>query len=437
MSIAPGEGRKPLSYDAGEMQRLRAPTAVRVLDMEQPLEPLRLRLPDGRPYRYVMVVLRHNGRPLAQHTLSLDHSGHISASDLEASLASVAVPEDLSTHLSPIRPQSISVVVAACTGSATLVRCIHSILRCDYERCEVIVVDNRPQIGIVSAIVEEHFTGDARVRCIHEGRPGLAYARNAGLQAADGELVVFTDEDIVADEAWLRATARAFHSGAACVTGLILPLEIETPAQALFEQFAGLGKGLERRSFRLGGNGRDRLFPYAAGAFGSGANTALRKSVALRLGGFDVALGTGTVACGGEDLDLYVRLLLAGEELVYEPSALIFHCHPSDHAGVQRRAFHYGVGLTAMLTKQLLLGPRRPLLRAASAGVSYLLDPMSRKNQSRGGDYPRALARRERLGMLVGPLAYARSAVHANAHERCRAGESASAPSELDLGALR
>ena len=137
--------------------------------------------------------------------------------------------------------------------------------------------------------------------------------------------------------------------------------------------------------------------------------------MALCLGGFDVKLGAGTAARGGEDLDMYIRLLLAGETIVYEPAAVLFHEHPSDRRGLRRRAFDYGVGLTAMLTKQLHSGPRLALLRAAPAGVGYLLDPRSRKNASRGAGYPRALTMLEGLGMLLGPLAYALSAYRSRA----------------------
>jgi GT2 family glycosyltransferase len=309
-----------------------------------------------------------------------------------------------------VNSPSISVVVTTCEGNTTLVRCINSILACGYQDVEIIVVDNRPQTSSAAAVLEEHFANDARVRYARETRPGLSYARNAGLRLAEGEIVAFTDDDVVVDENWLRAIAQAFVPGVGCVTGLIMPLAIETPAQALFERFAGFGKGLERRCFELADSGEDRLFPYAPGAFGSGANTALRKSLAERLGGFDVKLGTGTIARGGEDLDLYIRLLLAGEKIVYEPAALLYHEHPSDPQGLRRRAFDYGVGLTAMLAKQLFGGPRRPLLRAAPAGISYLFDPRSRKNVSRGDGYPRKLVLLEVFGMLVGPFAYALSA---------------------------
>jgi O-antigen biosynthesis protein len=198
-----------------------------------------------------------------------------------------------------------------------------------------------------------------------------------------------------------------------------VPLSLGNSEQALFDEFAGFGKGLETRTFELGGGRLEGpLFPYAAGTFGSGANTAIRTSIARALGGFESTLGAGTPARGGEDLDMYVRLLLRGERLVYEPSAIVFHEHPSDREGVRQRAFGYGVGLTAMLTRQLVTGPRLPLLRAIPAGIRHGLDPASRKNAGRSATYPRALTALERLGMAYGPIAYASSARAARRADR-------------------
>jgi O-antigen biosynthesis protein len=398
--------------DQGGIPEWKAPTAVCVLDVERPIEPLSFTLPDGLPYRTVMLLVRRDRRPLAMQALALNESGSISASEIRTAIAPL-IDDDPSDGprqaLQPARDPLISVVVPTCEGGSTLMRCIHSVLTCDYENLEVIVVDNRPSARTTGTILAERFADDARVLYAQEARTGSSYARNRGLELAKGDFVAFADDDTVVDNGWLRAIASAFTAEVSCVTGLILPLAIDTPMQALFEQFAGFGKGLEYRSFQLTDRRDDPLFPYAAGMFGSGANTAVRKSVALRLGGFDVKLGAGTPACGGEELDMYIKLLLAGEKIVYEPAAVLFHQHPSDSKGLRRRAFNYGVGLTAMLTNQMLIGPRLPLLRAAPAGMRYVLNPHSRKNAPRGRDYPRMLTMLERFGMLVGPPAYALS----------------------------
>jgi len=176
----------------------------------------------------------------------------------------------------------------------------------------------------------------------------------------------------------------------------------------LFDQFAAFDKGQVRRVFRLPeSRATDPLFPWVAGHVGSGANIFVRRDVLLRMGGFDSILGAGTPTMGGEDLDLFIRLAHGGDTIVYHPAVALRHDHPDCAEGLRRHAYHYGIGLTAMLAKQLLHGPGRlMLLRAIPAGVRYALDPSSRKNLMRPRDYPTNLKLLEHIGMLLGPAAY-------------------------------
>jgi GT2 family glycosyltransferase len=181
----------------------------------------------------------------------------------------------------------------------------------------------------------------------------------------------------------------------------------------MLEQFARFGKGFDAAIFDLAQRpANDPLFPYASGQFGSGANMALRAEFARSIRGFDPHLGTGTPSHGGEDLDLCIRVLMAGGRIAYEPAAIVFHQHPDGAQRLRRQAFRYGVGLSAMLTKQLTVGAhRRDLLRAVPAGVRYLRNPASPKHAAKHHDFPVSLERLERLGMACGPLAYLKSRV--------------------------
>jgi len=390
------------------------PAAFAVLDLDKPVKELELLLGDGRPCRTLVGLVRRDGRLVTSLTIELDAGGRASASEVRSALSAVPTKKTNGSHpvVTPLRQPGLSVIVATCANDLRTTRCVHALLACGYENLEVVVAENRPAGSTVRVTLAREFAAEARVRVIDVPRPGLSNARNAGIDAACGEIVAFIDDDVLVDKRWAYTVAQAFDEpSVACVTGLIVPLSLGNSAQALFDEFAGFGKGLETRAFELGGGRLEGpLFPYAAGTFGSGANTAIRTSIARALGGFESTLGAGTPARGGEDLDMYVRLLLRGERLVYEPSAIVFHEHPSDREGVRERVFGYGVGLTAMLTRQFVTGPRLPLLSAIPAGIRHGLDPASRKNAARSATYPRALTALERLGMAYGPIAYASSA---------------------------
>jgi GT2 family glycosyltransferase len=397
---------------------------VRLVDLDQPLLDVELPRPRlGGAYRSLLVVARMRGDPIGSAVIAVEPEGRVPREQLSLELRrqldvdldrpTTGAPAGGATAAAPSR--SVSVVVTTCREPILLCRCLRSILACDHDAFEVVVVENRPGSPATRHMLDQEFADDARLRYVEESIPGLASARNAGLTSAQGDVVAFTDDDVIVDRGWLRRSAEAFDRAddIACVTGLILPLELETDSQRLLEQFMTLGKGFNRRTYRLPeARATYPLLPYTPGVIGSGANTVVRADVARRLGGFDARLGTGTPAVGGEDLDLYIRLLQEGHAVAYEPGAIVWHAHPDGAVKLRRQVYRYGVGLAATLTKQLVVGPeRRALLRTVPAGIRYLRDPTSRKNAGKTAGYPRRLDWLERLGMLVGPAAFGASMV--------------------------
>jgi GT2 family glycosyltransferase len=414
-----------LSECLGDQQ---APLAVRMVDVESDMDVLQLPPSrSGEPYSHVLVLLRRGGYPLGWIVLPVSPTGDASLTAVAETLGSssdgLAVAgghgaQPTESSLPTFGMDSLlSVVVATCANPQPAVRCVEAIQRGAVGPYEIIVVENRPAGSTVGRTLEERFGDDERVRYVEESRRGLGCARNAGLRVARGEIVAFTDDDVVVDPAWVPAVRAAFGATPEvdCVTGLILPLEFETPTQVWIERFASYGKGFSPRTYSLDEPPLDQpLFPYTAGYFGSGANMAFRTPVLRDLGGFDPVLGTGTPARGGEDLDICIRVLNAGGRLVYEPRAIIWHRHPDAYADLRRRAFDYGAGLGAMFTKQILTGPNRwEIVSRVPRGIRYYTDPGSRKNAGRGPVFPAGLTRLERVGLLFGPIAYLASRVEA------------------------
>lgn len=388
-----------------------APAAVRRIDAGGELTGLDLgRARDGEPYRGLAALVERDGRPVGFVTLPAP-TGHVTAERLRQAIEEL----EPATAVAPARPgprPAGTVVIATCNAPGPLLRCIESVLAGLADGDRVLVVENRPAGSTVAAALEERFGADPRIAVIEEPRPGLGRARNAALAVCRTEFIAFTDDDVIADPAWSRRLFDALWEDprAAVATGLIVPLSLETPSQVTLEEFAGFAKGYERRRFDMADPPDDPLFPYAAGLFGSGANIGCRVPMLRGMGGYDDSLGTGTPARGGEDLDLFIRALLAGHALVYEPGAFVWHEHPDTPRRLRRQAFCYGAGLSAAITKQLVRGPDRGgLLGRVPAGLRYLASPDSRKNERKGASYPRHLTVLELAGMLVGPVGYLRS----------------------------
>ncbi len=401
---------------------------VLVTDVELTSGDLDLEVPpsqSGQPYASARVLVRLHGRPLGVVTVPvtdgrIDDAGEVISAELGQRIRDhlAADGQGYASDDPPCRPQArrgwlpqpgISVVVPTCNRPATLLPCIDSILASSVPPLEVIVVENRPVGSTVAAALASRYPDDARVIYRDESKPGVSRARNRGLAAVRGSIVAFVDDDVLVDPEWLAQLTLAFEEnpGAACVTGQILPLELESPAQLWVEQYGGFSKGFDRVVFDDSRRDVDPLFPYSCGKFGSGANAAFRSEAVRALRGFDVVLGGAFGLTSGEDIDLFLRVLLSGHTLVYEPAALVWHRHRASVPELRHQLFQYGRGLAAVITKQLVAGTRRgDLLRRIPAGLRYLLSPSSGKNMHRERNYPRSLALLELLGMVTGPLAY-------------------------------
>lgn len=231
-----------------------------------------------------------------------------------------------------------------------------SVLAQDYPQLQVIVVDNAPTTDATRLVLAR--LADPRVTLLTEPTPGLSTARNAGVAAASTDWIAFTDDDVVVDRDWLAGLARGIAAAGpdcACVTGFVATGELATPAQGWFDARIGWNRVVAPRVFRLAEPPADLpLFPFQVGSYGAGANFAARADVLAALGGFDTHLGAGTATKGGEDIDLFFRVVLAGHALAYEPSALVWHRHRDDVDALVAQAVGYGRGFSAWATKTLL-----------------------------------------------------------------------------------
>lgn len=306
-------------------------------------------------------------------------------------------------------PPLISVVVATRERPRSLTMCLDSLSRMDYPDYEIVVVDNAPATDATASLVGKR--AEQNLCYVHEPRRGLAAAHNCGLERARGAIVAFTDDDVILDRKWLTEISRGFRAApdVACVTGLIMPAELQTQAQLMLETHGHFGKGFEQRVVNCGTHRpADPLFPFTAGKLGSGANMAFRTGRLRELGGFDPATGTGTTARGGDDLAAFFSVLAAGHSLVYQPTALAWHHHKRDLEALHNQVYGYGVGLGAYLTSALVDHPAMTIqaLCRAPAGLRYAFHPDSPRNARVGSSWPRELVWRERQGLALGPLAY-------------------------------
>jgi len=273
--------------------------------------------------------------------------------------------EDLIHSVHPevrIGPRPL-VTVAVCSRDRTadLALCLDSLQGLSYPFLDLLVVDNAPSSNATEILVREKYP---HMRYIREERPGLNWARNRAIVEARGEIIAYTDDDVVVDPGWITALVNIFAENpeVMAVTGLVVPDELETEAQILFEKkWGGFGKGFERKWYRADGNRRVGKVYGSPGKLGSGANMAFRVGVFGRIGYFDPALDAGTPADGGGDLEMFFRFLKEGYTLVYEPRAIVRHRHRRDFADLQRQLTTWGTGFYSHLLRSAFAYPEERL----------------------------------------------------------------------------
>lgn len=349
--------------------------AVRTVEINQPLP----ELTDVAEYRQVRVFVTAAGRPIG--FVDIEHYGcSISAARLRQAITQklalelLAIPHQQNTdaalaslqlaladYLRPTLAQSnamptgklpsqipVSIVITTCDRPADLEACLQQLLAQQTERpVEIVVADNRPASGLTPPVVAK-FPG---IKLVQESRPGGSYGRNAAIAVTTGEIIVSVDDDVTVPTDWLEhLIAPMARPEVMMVTGNVLPKELETAAQFLFENLkGGLSSGFQPRE--VDGNWlasfERRMAPIWE--LGVSANAAYRASIFChpQIGLMDEALGPGTPTTGGEENHLMYKVLKAGYTLVYEPKAYVWHRHRREIKAFYRQVYGHMQGGTA------------------------------------------------------------------------------------------
>lgn len=220
----------------------------------------------------------------------------------------------------------ISVVICTHNRSELLARTLETLAAVDVPvgvRWEVCVVDNA-STDDTPAVVEAYARRYPAfpVRRVVEPCAGVAFARNAGVEAARGEVIAFVDDDVTVTPTWLGVIASAFAGDPElAILGGCLRANPESPMPEWLTNINTAPLGL----IDYGAPRRRIDFPYLATA-----NCAFRKAAIREAGMFDVRLGrTPTKLYADEDTEMVARILKLGGKVEYEPSLLGFHFIPN------------------------------------------------------------------------------------------------------------
>src|SRR5438270_7408931 len=247
----------------------------------------------------------------------------------------------------------ISVIVCTYNRSAILKRVLLSLnamVTPDDLDWELLVVDNNSEDATHAVVAEFARTSRLMVRYIFESEQGLSHARNRGISEARGQIVAFTDDDVIVDQHWLANVARAFESSPCiAVGGKIVPLWYGPKPSWFYEErpypltFAIAGFDLGTASAAP----TKEVF---------GANMAFRSDAFKQYGNFRTDLGRfKDILLVGEETEFCERLLKAGESIMYTPYAIVHH--PVDPDRTRRSYFqswYYNFGRSRVRVAEMV-----------------------------------------------------------------------------------
>jgi GT2 family glycosyltransferase len=242
---------------------------------------------------------------------------------LGAVTAALGQAEDV-THAA----ESISVIVCTRNGNSRIAACLASLHKQTAPPHEIIVVDDGSSDG-TGDFVEKHFPGVVLIRLEPSG---LSAARNAGAEAATGDIVAFTDDDCEADPAWLEGLARAFAKGWDAAGGPNLPPPARNEPEAVVAAAPGAPSHV-----MLDDQEAEHL---------PGCNIAVRRKAYFDIGGFDPVFRTA-----GDDVDFCWRLREKGYRLGFAPTAFVWHHRRPSLRGYLRQQIGYGKAEALLIAK--------------------------------------------------------------------------------------
>lgn len=242
------------------------------------------------------------------------------------------------------------VTVAVCTRDRPreLEECIKHLLEQNYPDFQVLIVDNSKDPGPTFEIAQR-----LGVPYTREPVAGLSRARNAALAAPQRtRWVAFTDDDCRPESNWLRELVRELQdTNCRCVTGLVLPAQLENAAEITFEVYGGLGRGYAPVVYPPNFIKRGRTAASHTWDIGAGANMLLDADLVQWLGGYDEDMGPGGVGGCGEDTDVFYKIMRCGHSIHYAPRAIVHHYHRSSPEALRKQISSYAIGHAAYHTR--------------------------------------------------------------------------------------
>ena len=221
----------------------------------------------------------------------------------------------------------LSIVIATFNRSAYLLRTLESLAgqTLPAQEFEILVVNNNSTDDTPAVFAEfARRHPELRLRMVAEPDQGISYARNRGVAEAEGECIVFIDDDEEAVPDFAKSYRDFFRSRPDCdaAGGAVVPV-YEAPLPRWYSHYI---EKMITGAMDMG----DRVRPFRGSRYPGVGNSGFRRKLFERYGNFNTALGrSGSNPLGGEEKDFFMRMRSQGIRYYFVPGAAIRHITPA------------------------------------------------------------------------------------------------------------
>lgn len=208
-----------------------------------------------------------------------------------------------------------SVIVCTLGKRNTLTATIRSILYNTVKPYELLII-HQGKINIRQILSRLH-NRSTKIKYVHASKLNVSNAKNIGIKYAKGDVLMFTDDDCIADVLWIKNCLNHFNKNptSLCLTGMVKPYQT-AKGNSIFP-----GANFVKQ-FTFTANIKEAI-PYRD--TGIGNNISFRKRVFQKIGLFNINLGPGTISKSAEDTDIINRMLEYDIPISYSPNVIIYH----------------------------------------------------------------------------------------------------------------
>lgn len=211
----------------------------------------------------------------------------------------------------------LSVIIPTLDRCEMLVEALTSVRQqtLSADQYEIIVLDNGSTDGTRDLVERLNQDGGKPIRYVYESRRGLHWARHAGAEAAQGQILAYTDDDAVVTPKWLAELANAYQNPKLGAAGGPIHVRWRTPPPEWVLPLGTFGH------LDYGPDYQELTWPQTI----NGGNFSVRKQALFEVGGFNPDTSVEDRLVGDGEVGLCRKLYAAGWKIVYVPYALVYH----------------------------------------------------------------------------------------------------------------